>query len=200
MAALVIWMLAFTISICTAMFAVAVDQQYLHMGITALVTLTIAIVGVQSHRRLAADGANRSGLAANTARYVGLVWIWAGAAMLVIYSFILTWRESFVFVVGLLIVGALCVGLARMFQRDGDAAREDATMLGISRTLNGLQVAGMLIAMVGLIADGKFGSNDALSRPDWAANNIFFFGAFAVAALGIHAMISERKHVEQARL
>jgi hypothetical protein len=200
MAALVIWMFAFTISICVAMFAVALDQHIAHMSITALVTLTIAIVGVQTHRRLAAAGANRSALAANTARFSGLIWIWAGVAMLVIYSFILVWRESLVFFLGLMIVGTLCLALARMFERDGDAGREDETMLGIARTLNALQVGGMLIAMVGLIADGKFGLVDALVRPDWAANNIFFFGAFGVAALGIHAIASERINSRQAQL
>jgi hypothetical protein len=200
MAALVIWMFAFTISICVAMVAAAQDQHIAHMSVTALVTLTIAIVGVQSHRRLAAAGTNRSALAANTARFSGLIWIWAGVAMLVIYSFILVWRESVVFFVGLMIVGTLCVGLARVFERDASAGRDDETMLGIGRTLNLLQVAGMLIAMVGLIADGKFGLIDALARPDWAANNIFFFGAFGVAALGIHAMTSERIQSKQARL
>ena len=41
------------------------------------------------------------------------------------------------------------------------------------------QVAGMVIVMVGLLVDGKM-TRFAKARPgweDWAANNIFFFGA-----------------------
>jgi len=199
MADLIIWMIAFTISISVTVLSAAAGHYDLHMGISAVVTLTIAVVAVQLHRKLMAAKAHRSTLAAATSRYIGLVWIWAACAILVIYEFILTWRESWHFVIGLSIVGALCLGLAHMFDRDGVSGKQDDTLLSLGRTLNVLQVFGMLITVIGLVADGKFGfdARDAM-RPDWAANNIFFFGAIAVALIGAHALVAEKK-LEQAR-
>jgi hypothetical protein len=199
MVALVIWMLAFTISICLSVVGVALDMSYLQMGATALVTLAIAIVAVQTHRGLSANGASRSALAANTARHIGLVWGWAAAAILIIYSFLLVWREAWVFTIGLSLVSAMCLGLSQIFERDAAAGREDATMLSLGRALNALQIVGMILAMVGLIADRKFGLVPDVSRADWAANNIFFFGALAVAAIGFHSWSADRKLAEQAR-
>lgn len=199
MADLIIWMIAFTIGTSVTVISAATGNYDLHMGVTALVTLGIAIVAVQTHRKLMTEKSSRSALAAATSRYIGLVWIWAACAILVTYEFILTWRESFHFVIGLLVVGALCLGLAVMFDRDGEADKQDETMLSLGRTLNLLQVFGMLIAVIGLVADGKFGlAARGAMRADWAANNIFFFGAIAVALIGAHALIAEKK-IEQAR-
>lgn len=196
---LIVWMIAFTIGISVTVLSAAAGNYDLHLGVTAVVTLTIAIVAVQTHRKLMTRKAHRSALAASTSRYIGLVWIWAACALLVTYEFILTWRESWLFVAGLLIVGALCLGLAHMFDRDGDADKHDETMLSLGRTLNTLQVFGMLIAVAGLVADGKFGpAARGAMKPDWAANNIFFFGAIAVALIGAHALIAEKK-LAQAR-
>ena len=149
---------------------------------------------MQAHRQLMAQSASRSTLAASTSRYIGLVWVWAGSAILVTYEFILTWKEAMPFIVGLMVVGGLCLGLAIVFDRHSQAGTEDETMLNLSRTLNLLQMVGMLIAVVGLIADGKFRFvADGTLRADWAANNIFFFGALAVALIGAQALISEKK-------
>lgn len=198
MAALVIWMTAFTIGTCVTVLSAATGNYGLHLGVTALVTLSIAIVAVQTHRQQMAQNAKRSALAATTSRYIGLVWIWAACAILVTYEFILTWRESWQFVFGLAIIGALCIGLAIMFDRDAEAGKEDETMLSLGRTLNLLQMVGMLMAVIGLVADGKFLlAPRGVMRSDWAANNIFFFGAIAVALIGAHALIAEKK-LEQA--
>lgn len=199
MAALIIWMMSFTIGSCVTVLSAAALNPQLHMCVTALVTLAIAIVAVQVHRQLMAAGASRSALAATTCRYIGLVWIWAACAVMVTYEFILTWREASQFAVGLMVVGALCLGLAMMFDRDDAAHREDETMLYLGRTLNLLQMVGMLIAVIGLIADGKFapGGHGPL-HADWAANNIFFFGAVSVALIGAQALIAEKKR-DQAR-
>lgn len=200
MADLVIWMIAFTICTSITILSAASGTYDLHLGVTAIVTLALAVVAVQTHRKLMADKASRSALAAATSRYIGLVWIWAASAILVTYEFILSWRESWHFVIGLMLIGALCLGLAVMFDRDAEAGREDATMLNLGRTLNLLQVFGMLIAVIGLVADGKFGwAARGAMKSDWAANNIFFFGAIAVALIGAHALVAEKK-LEQAKI
>jgi hypothetical protein len=194
MAALVIWMMALTVSTCITILSAAAEMPELHLAVTAIVSLAIAIVAVQMHRQAMASGATRSALASSTSRYIGLIWIWAGSAILATYEFILQWRESWQFVAGCLFVGCVCLGLAMSFDRDDKAGREDETMLMLGRNLNLLQMVGMLMAVIGLIADNKFVL--LATRPlksDWAANNIFFFGALAVALIGAHALISEKK-------
>lgn len=186
---LIMWMAAFTFGTCLTVLSAGSENYSLHLAVTAIVSLGIAIAAVRAQRREAGGTGSRAALAASTARYVGLVWIWAASALLVTYEVLLTWRESWTFVIGLAIVGAVCLLLAILFDRDAKTKKEDASILGLARTLNVLQVVGMLIAVIGLIADSKFGpSAVGTARPDWAANNIFFFGAIAVALIGAHAL------------
>ncbi len=199
MAALVIWMMSLTISTCITILSAAAQRPEIHMMVTAVVTLTMAVVAVQAYRQLLTEHATRSALAASTSRYVGLVWIWAATAMLFTYEFILSWREAWTFVIGLLLVGGLCVAVAWMFDKDDAAGKDDETMLSIARKLNLVQIVGMLIVVAGLVADGKFvPMAHKTLHDDWAANNIFFFGALAIALIGAYAMINDQKR-EQAR-
>lgn len=199
MPAIIIWMTSFTIATCSTVLSAASHAYTFHLCVTATVTLAIAVMAVQAHRQLMAEGGSRSALAASTSRYIGMIWIWAACAVLITYQFILTWREALPFVFGLMVVGAGCLCLAIMFDREAAVGREDETMLGLGRTLNTIQMVGMLIAVIGLVADGKFGAGAKLvQRPDWAANNIFFFGALAVALVGAQALISETKRPERA--
>lgn len=191
---LFVWMMALTISMSVTILSAAAHMPSVHMSMTALVTLAIAIVAVQTYRQLAATTPNRSALAANTARYTGLVWLWAGIAIFVTYNFILkNWPEWWQFSTGLMIVGIMCMILAGMFQRDADEGNEDESILKVARLLNMIQIVGMLIAAIGLVADHKFDFGMSAARPDWAANNIFFFGALAVACIGVHAIASDNK-------
>lgn len=191
MVSMLIWLTAFTIALIITVLSAAADYHVLHLAVTALVSLGIAIVGVQSYRTQAQNGANRSALASSTARSVGLVWIWAALALFLTYQFILQWREANTFTIGLLIIGGLCFGLSVMFRKDAEAGHEDEVMLKFARILNVIVMVGMAITMIGLVADGKFLFIKSATRQDWAANNIFFFGAFAVACLSAHAMIAE---------
>ena len=193
MTSLIVWMLAFTISICVSILAAAARMPSAHMGVTALITLAIAIVAVQAFRQLAASGVSRSALAASTSRFIALVWIWAGVAILFTYQFILTWREWWQFSAGLLLVGGMCFILSMMFQRDAAEGRDDESILRISRQLNVAQIVGMLAVAIGLVADNKFNLSGSAMRSDWAANNIFFFGALAIACIGVHALASEQR-------
>jgi positive regulator of sigma E activity len=194
MSSLVIWMFALTISLCTTILSAAAGVPSLHLGVTAIVSLAIAIVAVQAYRELAAERTSRSALAANTARYTGLVWIWAGIAIFVTYNYILSnWREWWQFSAGTLFVGCLCLTLAVMFQRDADEGHDDESILKVARLLNVIQIVGMLLAVIGLVADHKFDFGMSAARPDWAANNIFFFGALAIACIGAHSIASDKK-------
>lgn len=193
MTSIIVWMLAFTISLCLTILSAAAGNVALHMGATALVTLAIAIVAVQSDRQLEGP-AVRSARAASTARFTALCWIWSGTAIFVTYNFILrNWPEWWQFSIGLLLVGGLTFLLAMVFERDAIAGREDESLLKIARTLNVIQIVGMLAAAIGLIADHKFLFGFGPLRPDWAGNDIMFFGAIAVACIGVHALAADQR-------
>ncbi|MEE8310044.1 MAG: hypothetical protein V3R34_06600 [Hyphomicrobium sp.] len=51
-------------------------------------------------------------------------------------------------------------------------------------------VVGMLITMIGLVIDDKMPRDP--QEPDWAANNIFFFGAAALALISANALRSPK--------
>jgi hypothetical protein len=192
-AALIIWMVAITISLVITILSAAAGMPVLHMGVTVAIALTIAIVGMQTRRALEKSGASRSALAATTSRTIALVWIWEAVALFMTYEFVLEWREANHFAIGFMLVGGLCFGLAIMFQKDADAGRDDDAMLKFARVLTILQTVGMLLAMVGLVIDGKFSFGFSFVKNAWAANNTFFFGALAVACLGANALIAEAK-------
>jgi hypothetical protein len=196
---LVIWMTAITLSIVLTILSAAGGDPLLHLAVTGAISVAIAVVGMQTRRRLEAEGASRSALVASTSRTVALVWIWGGLAMLITYQYILVWREWPAFVIGFLLVGGLCLALSMMFQKDADAGHDDEGMLKFARLLNVVQMVGMLIAMIGLVLDGKFSFGLTFIKNAWAANNIFFFGALAVACLGAHALILDDKAAKAAK-
>ena len=194
MSSLIVWMLALTVSLCATILSAAAGVPHVHMAVTGIVTLAIAIVAVQAHRGLASTNASRSALAASTARFIGLVWLWAGIAIVFTYNFVFAhWHEWPQFSAGLMIIGCMCMTLSVMFQRDADEGRDDESILKVSRLLNVIQIVGMLIAAIGLVADHKFDFGASTARVDWAANNIFFFGALAIACIGVHAIAAEQK-------
>lgn len=198
MTSIAVWMFALTISLALTILSAAAGMPMLHTAVTAMVTLAIAIVAVQADRGLQGK-ALRSARAASTARFMGLGWVWAGTAVFVTYQFVLHgWAEWWQFATGLMLAGALSVVLSNLLQRDADAGREDEGLLKIVRTLNVVQIVGMLIAAIGLVANHKFTLGMSAARPDWAANNIFFFGALAIASIGVHALAAETRKGENA--
>jgi hypothetical protein len=89
-------------------------------------------------------------------------------------------------VLGAAAISALCLLFAAALSRDAEAGREDATLITLARYLTLGQLAGMIIAMIGLILDDKMPRDP--QKPDWAANTIFFFGAAALAAISVNAL------------
>jgi hypothetical protein len=163
-----------------------------HAALAIASALVLAAVGLREQARIRATGAGRAALAAATARHVAHVWIWGGLAILLMYGFVLRWREWLTFGVGLLAVAALCLGLALLFRKDAETGREDPAMLGFARTLTLVQTIGMVVVMAGLAIDGKVRVALTAARADWAANSIFFAGALAVFVIGLAALRADR--------
>ncbi|MCH9808142.1 MAG: hypothetical protein K0U74_10440 [Alphaproteobacteria bacterium] len=196
MASLVIWMITLTISLAAIILSAAAGQPNIHTAVAALIGLSIAGMAVGENRQQRKAGVQENIVAATTARAMGLVWVWGALSLFVTYYFILSWKEWLVFTGVFALVGILCMFFAATLERDAESGRKDETMLNLAKYLSIGQWVGMLIAMLGLIIDGKFpvtvGKN--IGWQDWAANNIFFFGALSIAIITANALWTKHKN------
>lgn len=166
-----------------------VQMAYAHMGIAAIVAVGFATNFFMANNSLRASGASKSAVAATTSRYVGYVAGWAAVCLLTIYGTgVLRWREWLTFTIVCAVIAALSLLFANMLQRDAEAGKEDAGMLKLANTLAIVLLAGMVITIVGLILDKKMVRFLNPAYTDWAANNVFFFAAVALAAISGHAL------------
>lgn len=166
-----------------------VQMAYAHMGVAALVAIGFAAAFFKQNTAMRAAGASQSALAANTSRYVGYVWAWGAACLLTVYATgILVWREWLHFSLATVVLAGACLLFASMLQKDADAGKEDAAMLKLAHRLAIVLLAGMVIAIVGFLIDGKMVRFLNPRFTDWAANNVFFFGAIAIAAISGYAL------------
>ena len=166
-----------------------VHMAYAHMAVAAAVSIGFALAYIASTKALAGGGARESALAANTARYLGMVWAWGALGLGITYGTgLLAWREWPHFLAACVILSGLCLFYSATLNKDAAAGREDPTMLRIGNTLTIVLLAGMLITMAGLVIDGKMTRFLTPRHTDWAANNIFFFGALAMAAISGYAL------------
>lgn len=170
-----------------------VHMAYAHMGIAAIVAVGFAASFFRTNNELRAQGASQSAIAAATSRFVGYVWAWGAACLLTVYTTgILSWREWPHFTAACVILAAGSLLLGTMLQKDADAGKEDAAILKLSNRLAIVLLAGMIIAIVGFLVDGKMIRFLNPRFTDWAANNVFFFGAIAIAAITGYALKHKR--------
>lgn len=182
------WIAALAIGLLAIILSGAAERPGLHLALAALVCLGFVVLAIWDFQRLLANSANLPALASATARDMGFVWAWAALGMLFTYVFILSWHEWWQYVLAAGVVAALCFFFSASMSRDAETDREDETMLKLARYLTIGQLVGMLITMIGLIVDDKMPRDP--QQPDWAANNIFFFGAAALALMSANALRS----------
>lgn len=174
--------------------AVDVRMAYVHAAIAVATALLVAGIAVRQCRTLLAKAASASEIASSNAWYMGLIWGWGMLALIVIYGTgVLVWKEWWHFVLAFGLAAALSLYFARVLKNDALAGKEDETMLRIARYLAIVQLAGMVITMLGLIIDGKMVRFLTPRFTDWAANNIFFFGALGIAVISAYAL-QHNKH------
>jgi hypothetical protein len=188
MSSLAIWMLIITVGVCATILSAAAQMPVMHMAMTGLISLAIAIIAIRENRQLVESGASKNEIAASTARYMGLVWTWGAVALFVTYNFILQWKEWWHFFMAFAVLAVLCIFLANSIGRDENAGKEDKTILTIGRYLTVAQLVGMMVTVAGLLIDGKMVRYQTPRFTDWAANNVFFFGAMALAAISFNAL------------
>ncbi|MEQ1711076.1 MAG: hypothetical protein ABL908_06710 [Hyphomicrobium sp.] len=192
MASTFFWMLGIALGIAILVVSAAVGQPLMHMAAAALISLGIALMAVKENRELHASGASHPAIAASTARHMGFIWVWAALSLLVTYFFILKWNEWLHFFLAFAVAGVLCLFIAITLDRDAAANREDPSMMKIARYLTIAQLVGMVVTVIGLLVDGKMTRYLTPRFTDWAANNIFFFGAIALAAMSLNSLIASK--------
>ena len=189
---LIVWTAGLILSVGAMVLAAGAKMPGVHMALAAVVGVAIALVAVRENRALRAASASKTTLAESTARFMGLVWTWGAIGLLVTYLAVLRWHEWWHFFLAFAAVATLCLAMAAMLARDVKSGRQDEAMLKVARTLTMVQLAGMVITMLGLIVDGKMTRFLDPRHGDWAANNIFFFGAMALAAISLNALLASR--------
>ncbi len=166
-----------------------VQMALAHMGIAALMAIGFAVKFVLADKALRAANARESAIAANTARFTGFVAAWATACLITVYGTgLLVWREWGTFTIACALLAGLCILFSSMLQRDADAGHDDPGLLKLANGLAIVLLVGMAITIVGFAIDGKMMRFLNPRFTDWAANNVFFFGAVALTAISGHAI------------
>lgn len=159
----------------------------------AFANLVLAAVAVCERRSLVRAGAAPSKVESVTARYLGLLWLWGAAALILVHTLALSWREWPHFSAGFVGVGLVSLGYSALLARDAAQGRDDPTMLKLGRYLGIGLLVGMIATIVGLFIDpGKVFL--APTKNDWAASGTILFGALALAIVSAHALIDGNKN------
>lgn len=198
-----IWTIVLVLALAAVAVGTAALSPEIHIAASAACALILASAAIWDNRRLMAATATKNAVSAATARHMASVWAWGGLALFAIYALgIATWREWWQFALAFLALALLCAVFAWMIARDEAAGREDWTMLTLARRLTQFQVAGTVVAMIGLVVDGKMHRflNIKKGWEDWAANNLFFFGALALFLISVNALWTSRDMKPSARV
>jgi hypothetical protein len=202
---MVFWMLGIAISVAMLVVSAAMRAQggvqmaYVHMATAAAISTAFALLYIRETKLLRAGHVSECEVAANTARFMGLVWAWGGLALIVTYGTgILVWKEWWQFFGAFFVAAGLCLLLSATLKKDALQGKEDPTLMRIGRYLAIFQLVGMVATMLGLLIDGKMTRFQVPRYTDWAANNIFFFGALAIAAISAYALRSKARALRNA--
>lgn len=185
---------------CAALRSGSVTWAWVHMGVAASTGIGFALAGILAARRLSAAHAKEQLIAASTARAIGMIWIWAAVSLAATYATgVLRWWEWWHFTLAAMVVAGLCIFFERTLRADAMNPDADDTMMRFAETLAMIQLAGMGIALLGLLIDGKMSRFLTPRYTDWAANAIFFFGALGIAIISAHDIIQRRRSAVDGR-
>lgn len=187
-----IWAAVFTIGLAGMVLTAAAPQPLTHLALSALICVGIAFVGILEGQKLRAEGASKAELASANARNMGFIYIWGAATIALTYTTLLSWHEWWHWFLGFAVIGTACIFFSNTVARDHIEGRDDETLLSIGNKLTWVQLVGMLIAMIGMLVDGKLSRYLIPNAMDWAAQNTFFTGALGLAVLSAYALWASR--------
>ena len=127
------------------------------------------------------------------ARTMGLIWLWGAAALVLVYTTVMSWREWTHFSAAFAAAGLICLGFSALLAKDAARGKEDATLLRLGRYFAIAQLAGMIATLIGLAVDPDKEILHAVDN-DWAGNGLFLFGALALALVSAYALIDHKKN------
>lgn len=191
---MIFWLLSIPLSVALLVWAAAEkpgnpDMAYVHLAIACLSAICFALVAIRGTGKLVEANASRPAVSASSAWYMGYVWAWGTLGLLATYaSGVAAWHEWLSFFAAFAVAGAAALFFANLLQKDANAGKTDDAILKVSRYLAYAQLFGMFLVMIGLLIDGKMTRFLVPRHGDWAANNIFFFGALALAVISAHAL------------
>ncbi len=192
MPSMMIWGLAFAISLAAMLLTAGGRMPIAHLVIGALICMGIAFAGILENQKMRREGAAKAEIAAATARNMGFIYIWAATIIALTYMTLLSWHEWWHWFLGFTLVGAACIFYSNAITRDIAESREDQTLLSIGNKLTWVQLVGMIIAIAGMLIDGKLTRYVNPKWGDWAAQNTFFAGAVGLAILSAYALWASR--------
>jgi hypothetical protein len=186
------WSLGIGASVAALAGVAALKHQntnlaYVHMAIAAAVGLGMALAAIRELRQ-PATAISADQLASVGVRYLGLVWTWGAIALIVTYVFILQWREWWHFSLVFVALAGACLFLSAALRKDAEGGADDDTMLKLARIWIRVHFGAAIITVIGLVVDGKMARFLVPRHQDWAAQNIFFFGAIALGLIGWHTL------------
>lgn len=169
------------------------SMAYAHMALAAVSAIGIALGAMLAMRAGSADTQRQTTATAGKGlHYLGLVWTWAVLALFVTYAFVLQWREWWHFVLAFIVLAGLCLWMATALRKESESASADDALLRFARILAYIHLGAGVVTMAGLIIDGKMVRFLVARHQDWAAQNIFFFGALALTAISWSTLAATR--------
>ena len=191
---MIVWCLVIAASVAILVVTAAAQMFYLHMAVAAVMALFMALAALRANAKATEAGDSEASVAALNARYMGIVWSWGSLALFITYISVLSWKEWWQFLIAFVLAAAISMFFAILLRREAEQDTEDPALLNLARILAIVQLAGMLAIMVGLLIDGKMQRFvGAKVHSDWAANNVFFFGAMALALISWMAIKANRR-------
>ncbi len=191
---MIVWCLVIAASVAILVVTAAAQMFYLHMAVAAVMALFMALAALRANTKATEAGDSEASVAALNARYMGIVWSWGSLALFITYISVLSWKEWWQFLIAFVLAAAISMFFAILLRREAEQDTEDPALLNLARILAIVQLAGMLAIMVGLLIDGKMQRFvGAKVHSDWAANNVFFFGAMALALISWMAIKANRR-------
>ncbi len=191
---ILVWLVFLIISLSAIVLVAWRKDPHLHAIVASIIGFVWAGLGIAQNWSTRNAGANEFRVASETAQQMGFVWGWGAAALFLTYAFVIQWKEWITFVSAAAVVAVVCLAFSAILRRDGEKDSSDKTMLNLAWYLTVGQLVGMLAAVIGLVVDGKIPAQLKTHQAwqDWAANNIFFFGALALVGISANALYSMR--------
>ena len=171
----------------------AIEMAYVHLAVAAITALFLAFLAVRDGTRRLAGKEGDMTRAAATARNMGSVWAWGTIALIATYATgIADWFEWWHFVLAFAAATLLSFVWAAILAATPENSDKAASLMRFGRYLAMFQLGGMIVIMLGLLVDGKMWRFFEPRYGDWAANNIFFCGAMALAIMSYFALRQTR--------